>query len=77
MTLKKGQIVYLLQSSYVVRKAQIVRFYAGFYTLRFLDGAGGIRVRRSRIFTYPDEAQACAERHQDYASLQLRYTGGL
>ncbi|MCR5536632.1 MAG: hypothetical protein K6F05_04370 [Succinivibrio sp.] len=72
MLLLKGQLVYVLQSRYAVRQARVMGISGGLFTLRFTDNGGAVRVRRSRIFVYPDEAHAAAERHQDYASFQIR-----
>lgn len=36
---------------------KVIKYSNGFYTLRFLDTGGGIRLRESRIFATEEEAK--------------------
>ncbi len=73
-----GQKVYLIENQYQVRSGQILSIRSGLYTVRFTDGLsqGAIRVRSGRLYAYPDDAHAAAERHRDYAYIQQRYVLG-
>lgn len=49
---------YLVESNRIVRKVKILKFSGGFYTARFVDSDGGIRVREGRHFATEEEAKA-------------------
>lgn len=49
---------YLVESNRIIRKVKILKFSGGFYTARFVEGGGGIRVRESRLFATEEEAKA-------------------
>lgn len=50
--------VFFIESNRIVRKAEIVKFAGGLYTIRFAHGNGGIKVRESRLFATKQEAIA-------------------
>ena len=52
-----NQIVYIVQSCREIRQMKVIKYSNGFYTLRFLDTGGGIRLRESRIFATEGEAK--------------------
>ena len=55
---KAGDTAYIVESSFMVRKAQIHNISGEFCTLRFADTNGGIRVRMSRLFPTQEAADA-------------------
>ena len=46
-----------MESNRLVREVEILKFGGGFYTIRFKDGGGGIRVREDRLFSSADAAE--------------------
>jgi len=50
-----GQYVYIVENNRWVRKATVISYSGGFYTLGFLDG-GMIRLRENRLFASEEEA---------------------
>ena len=48
---------FLLESNRIIRKVTIVKCAGGFYTIRFTDGTGGIKVRENRLFASKEEAK--------------------
>lgn len=54
----KNDVVYLVESNKFVREVQIIRYSGGLYTVQFRKGAGGIKVRESRLFASRQEAEA-------------------
>ena len=55
---KPGDIAYIVESALVVREVLIHNISGSFYTLRFTDTNGGIRVRESRLFPTKEAAEA-------------------
>lgn len=51
-----GDIVYLVESGRDIREVKIAKVAGGFYTVRFNNGAGGIKVRESRLFATREDA---------------------
>lgn len=49
---------FLIESNRTIREVKILKYAGGLYTVRFADGAGGIKVRENRLFATKDEASA-------------------
>lgn len=56
--LKAGDTCYIVKNGRIVSPAAIVSISGGFYTLRFPDTNGMIRLKKHRIFTTQQEAEA-------------------
>lgn len=54
---KAGDTAYLIESNRIVREITIVKFAGGFYTIRFKDSGGGIKVRENRLYASIEEAE--------------------
>lgn len=54
---KVGNIVYFVRSNVEIKEVKIINTSNGFYTIRFLDTFGGIRIRGSKIFATKEEAE--------------------
>lgn len=54
--MKKGQIVFFVQSGNIIRQAKVLNNVNGICTIKFLETGGGIRVRKEKLFV--DEKQA-------------------
>lgn len=57
-----GQRVYIIQSNRWVRKATVLKYASGMYTIKFTEG-GGLRLRESRLFSSEEEAQEVINRN--------------
>ena len=57
-TYTSGDIAYIVANKRFVREAQILSIDGDFYTLRFTDSDGGIKVRGSRLFPTKEAAEA-------------------
>lgn len=67
-----GQIVYLIISNAWIREAKVVKYGAGFYTVKWVDeervggstnaSSGGTRVRESRLYESKEEAKAVLDK---------------
>lgn len=55
---KPEQIVYIIQSNKWILEAKVLKYSGGFYTLKFSDSEGGVRLRESRIFASKEDAEA-------------------
>lgn len=55
---KLGDTAYIVESSIAVREVLIHNISGDFYTLRFTDSKGGIKVRGSRLFPTREAAEA-------------------
>lgn len=51
-------IAFLIESNRFIRKVKILRFSGGLYTIQFVNGGGGMKVRESRLFASKEEAEA-------------------
>ncbi len=49
---------FLIESNRTIREVKILKFTGGLYTVRFTNGAGGIKVRESRLYATKEEAEA-------------------
>ncbi len=54
---KAGDTAYLIESNHIIREITIVKFAGGFYTIRFKDSGGGIKVRENRLYASKEEAE--------------------
>lgn len=54
---KPGDTVYIVSSVRWSREAKVLKCAGGFYTLKFTDTGGGIKVRESRIFSTKEAAE--------------------
>ena len=52
-----GDTVYFVESQRIIREAKIIRCVGGFYTMKFADGVGGIRLRENRLYSSKEEAE--------------------
>ena len=57
MNFKPNDTAYIIESNRLVRKVTIISFDGVFYTVRF-EGKGGTRLRASRLYATPEEAEA-------------------
>ncbi len=53
-----GDIAYIVESNLYIREVEVVKAAAGFFTIRFADHGGGIKVRESRLFPSKEAAEA-------------------
>lgn len=53
-----GDTVFLIESNRIIREVNIIKSSGDFYTIKFVKGGGGIRVRESRLFATREEAEA-------------------
>ena len=59
---KPGDTVYIVSSVKWIKEAKVLRYAGGFYTLKFTDTGGGIKVRESRIFPTKEAAEASVKK---------------
>lgn len=59
-----GDTVYFVESQRIIREVKIIKCGGGFYTMKFIDGAGGIRLRENRIFGTKEEAEKSIQKVQ-------------
>ena len=52
-----GDTVYFIESQRIIREVKIIKCGGGFYTMKFVDGPGGIRLRENRLFGSKEEAE--------------------
>ena len=52
---KPGDIVYIVSTGKQIEEAKVIKYGAGFYTIRFKNG-GGTKLRESRLFSTKEEA---------------------
>lgn len=55
-------MAFLLVSNRIVREVKIIKISGGLYTIRFVEGGGGIKVRESRLFPTEEEAKASIQK---------------
>ena len=58
---KKGDHVWIIDSSIYIKEVEIINFKYDFATVRFLDTNGGLRVRINRLYKTKEEAQRVAD----------------
>ena len=49
--------VFIVVSNIYVRTAEVLKYAGGFYTMRFTDVPGGLRVRENMLYATKDEAE--------------------
>lgn len=54
----ENDTAYLLESNRTIREVKILKISGELYTIRFVNGGGGIKVRESRLFSSVEEAKA-------------------
>ena len=59
---KPGDTVYIVSSVRWIKEAKVLKYAGGFYTLKFTDTGGGIKVRESRIFLTKEDAEKSIKR---------------
>jgi len=52
-----GDHAYIVESGYQVREVQIMNISGGFYRVKFLDSAGAINVKESRLYKSIEDAK--------------------
>ena len=52
-----GDTAFIVESQRIIREVRIISRGGGFYTMKFADGSGGIRLRENRIFGTKEEAE--------------------
>ena len=52
-----GDTVYIVSSVRWIKEAKVLKYAGGFYTLKFTDTGGGIKVRESRLFPTEEAAK--------------------
>lgn len=73
-TYTPGDIAYIVANNRFVREVQILYIDGDFYTLRFTDSDGGIKVRGSRLFPTKDAAEATLPKKKTF--IQHPHLGG-
>lgn len=63
---KLGEIVYILSNGHIVEEAIIIKISCGFYTLKFTNRAGGIKLKAHRLFKTKSQAQLASKLNLDY-----------
>ncbi len=58
MVFEKDAHAFIVESNRFVREVVIVARSGDFYTVRFVDSGGGIKLRGSRLFESKEEAEA-------------------
>ena len=52
-----GDTVYIIESAIFIKKAKILKFGGGFYTIQIEGSKGAFRVRESRLYSTEEEAK--------------------
>lgn len=52
-----GDTAFLVESNRIIREVRILKFGGGFYTIRFADSDGGIKVKEHRLFATKEAAE--------------------
>ena len=68
-----GDTVYFVESQRIIRAAKIIKCGGGFYTMKFVDGAGGIRLRENRLFSTKEEAEKSISKTPPTPQREKRY----
>ncbi len=58
MIFDKDTHAYIVESNRFIREVIVVTRSGDFYTVRFVDSGGGIKIRGSRLFASKEEAEA-------------------
>jgi hypothetical protein len=49
---KPGDTVYIVSSVNWIKESKVLKYSGGFYTIKFTDTGGGIKLRESRLFFF-------------------------
>lgn len=52
-----GDTAFLVESNRIIREVRVLKFGGGFYTIRFADSDGGIKVKEHRLFSTKEETE--------------------
>lgn len=52
-----GDTAFLVESNRFIREVKILKVGGGFYTIRFADSDGGIKVKEHRLFATKEDAE--------------------
>ena len=63
---KLGQIVYILSNGHIVEEAIIIRISSGFYTLKFTQRSGAIKLKGHRLYKTKSQAQLASKQNSDF-----------
>lgn len=53
-----GDTAFLVESNRIIREVKVLKVGGGFYTIRFTDSDGGIKVKEHRLFATREDAEA-------------------
>ena len=53
-----GDQLFMVVSNRYVRTCEVLKYAGGFYTIRFTDTPGGMRILEDRLFATREEAEA-------------------
>lgn len=53
-----GDRAYIVESNLYIREVEVIKAAGGFYTIKFVDHGGGIKVRESRLYPSKEAAKA-------------------
>lgn len=65
-----GNKAYIVANNIFVKEVCILKCVGGFYTVRFIDNGGAMRVRENRLFPNADSAKAGIITHRSNISKQ-------
>lgn len=54
---KVGTKAFIIESRLYIREVQVIRFSNGFYTVKFANKDGAIKVRKSRLYESREKAE--------------------
>lgn len=54
---KVGTKAFIIESRIYIREVQVVKFSNGFYTAKFIDRDGAIRIKEARLYESRKEAE--------------------
>ncbi len=52
-----GDTAWIVVSNLRIQEVKVLNYSNGFYTIQFVNGGGGIKLRENRIFPTSEEAQ--------------------
>lgn len=58
----ENDTAYLIESNRIIREVKILKIVGAQYTVRFVKGGGGIKIRESRLFSTAEEAKASIQK---------------
>ncbi|MCH5260774.1 MAG: hypothetical protein J1F18_13510 [Lachnospiraceae bacterium] len=68
-----GDTVYFVESQRIIREVRVIKCGGGFYTMKFVDGSGGIRLRENRLFSTKEEAEKSISKTPPTPQREKRY----